>query len=298
MTLNDALDRYLKEVTPTKKPSTQVAEKRKAKPIKKLLGKYALAAITADRVARYRDERLATISRLGKPISRDTVRLELALLGHLFSTAIREWGMGLVINPVGNIKKPSAGQGRDRRLSLEEEDTLLNAAKAYSNPMAYWIIKLAILTSMRKGEILSIRKRHVDLRRRIIHLPNTKNNQARDVPLTKEAAAVLKEALANPIRPINTDLVFFGDHPGDRDKPYIIDNAWKTIRKKTAISGLRFHDLRHEAVSRLVEAGLSDMEVSAISGHKTMQMLRRYTHLRAEDLVAKLDAAEERRIRS
>lgn len=295
MTLNFAIDRYLKEVTPTKKPSTQVAEKRKAKPLKESLGKFALVAITADRVASYRDERLNTISRTGKPISKDTVRLELALLSHLFSTAIREWGLGLIANPVANIKKPSAGKGRDRRLSLEEEETLLKAARDYSNPMALWIIKLAIETGMRKGEIVSIRKRHIDLRRRIIHLPDTKNNQSRDVPLTKAAAAVLKDALQNPIRPIGTDLVFFGDDPKDRNKPYIIDNSWKTVRKKAGITGLRFHDLRHEAVSRLVEAGLSDMEVAAISGHKTMQMLRRYTHLRAEDLVQKLDAAEKRR---
>lgn len=294
LTLGAALDRYLKEVTPTKKSSTQVAEKRKAKPLRQSLGEYALAAVSADLVARYRDERLNTISRTGKPIRKDTVRLELALLSHLFSTAIREWGLGLVANPVANIKKPSAGKGRDRRLSFEEEEALLKAASNYSNPMAIWIIRLAIETGMRKGEILSVRKRHIDLRRRVIHLPDTKNNDARDVPMTKAAVAVLSEALRNPLRPISTDLVFFGDDPKDRNKPYIIDNAWKTIRKKAGITGLRFHDLRHEAVSRLVEAGLSDMEVAAISGHKTMQMLRRYTHLRAEDLVQKLDAVERK----
>jgi integrase len=288
--LSSALDKYLKEVSILKKPSTQVAEKRKAKPLKKLLGRYALAAITPDRVAWYRDERLATLNhRTGQPLSRDTVRLELALLSHMFSVAMREWGLGLIANPVSSIKKPSAGQGRDRRLSAEEEPILLRAAEEYSNPMAAQIIRLALATGMRKGEVLSLRKRHVDLRRRIIHLPDTKNNQARDVPLTKEAVAVLREAVKNPIRPMSTDLIFFGDDPKNRDKPYSIDSAWRVIRRKAGLTDLRFHDLRHEAVSRLVEMGLSDQEVAAISGHKTMQMLRRYTHLRAEDLVAKLD---------
>ncbi|MGB5178318.1 MAG: tyrosine-type recombinase/integrase, partial [Gammaproteobacteria bacterium] len=94
----------------------------------------------------------------------------------------------------------------------------------------------------------------------------------------------------NPVRPFVTDLIFFGE-PG-RDKirrPYEFRPAWHRVLKKAGIKGLRFHDLRHEAVSRLVEAGLGDQEVAAISGHKSMQMLKRYTHLRAEDLVARLD---------
>jgi len=70
---------------------------------------------------------------------------------------------------------------------------------------------------------------------------------------------------------------------------------WQKIKRDVGIVDLHFHDLRHEAVSRLVEAGLSDQEVSAISGHKSMQMLKRYTHLRAEDLVARIDEASQRR---
>jgi integrase len=110
------------------------------------------------------------------------------------------------------------------------------------------------------------------------------------VPLTVAAAEAMRAALANPIRPIDTDLVFFGEPGRDgRRRPYVFNRTWQRIVKQLGIIDFRFHDLRHEAVSRFVEAGLSDQEVAAISGHKSMQMLKRYTHLRAEDLVAKLD---------
>jgi integrase len=100
----------------------------------------------------------------------------------------------------------------------------------------------------------------------------------------------MRAALGNPIRPIDTDLIFFGEPGRDgKRRPYTITKLWATLRKREGFADLHFHDLRHEAVSRLVEAGLSDQEVSAISGHRSMQMLRKYTHLRSENLVEKLD---------
>ncbi len=107
--------------------------------------------------------------------------------------------------------------------------------------------------------------------------------------MTAKAITVLLEAINHPIRPIDTDLLFFGE-PG-RDgirRPYAINRAWTDMLKRIGIKGLRFHDLRHEATSRFVEAGLSDLEVSSITGHKSMQMLKRYTHLRTESLSAKI----------
>lgn len=72
-------------------------------------------------------------------------------------------------------------------------------------------------------------------------------------------------------------------------RPYNFNKVWLEIKESIDLKDFHFHDLRHEAVSRFVEAGLSDQEVAAISGHRSMQMLKRYTHLRAEDLVTKLD---------
>ena len=282
--LSAVLDRYLSEVTPTKKPSTAVREKRRAKILKKYLGDYSVTALTPELIGQYRDKRI----REGKSAS--SVRLELALLSHLFTIAIREWRLGLVGNPVSMVRKPAPPPGRNRRLKPKEEKRLLKACDAQSNPMLGWIVRLAIYTGMRQGEIESLTRDQVSLKSRIIKLTETKNGAARTVPLTKDAAKVLREALDHPVRPIETSLIFFGEPGKDGERrPYTFKPAWFKALRSAKIKGLRFHDLRHEAVSRLVEAGLNDQEVAAISGHKSMQMLKRYTHLRAEDLVCKLD---------
>lgn len=295
MTLRAAMARYLAEVSPTKGQGAAAREKNTAKPVLKALGDYSLAAITQQLVADYRDQRMATrSSRTGKPLSSNTVRLELALLSHLLTVAIQEWGIGLAQNPVAMVRKPKLPRGRDRRISVRQQARLLAECAQHSNPMLYWIVKLAIETGMRRGEIVTLRRGQVDLPRRIIHLSETKNGSVRNVPLTIRAVQMLEEALNHPIRPIDTDLIFWGDAhdsaTGER-KPYDFTEAWESARERAEVPDLHFHDLRHEAVSRLVEAGLSDQEVAAISGHKSMQMLKRYTHLRAEDLVAKLDRA-------
>ena len=295
LTFEKAMKRYLAEVTPTKRPFTQTGELRRSVPLIDFFGKYSLAAVTADLVAQYRDKRLAGEDRKGKdgaptPRAPNTVRLELALLGHLFTIALKEWGLGLAYNPVLNVRRPAPGPGRNRRLEPSEEVKLFQAVDKHSNPMLSWIVRVAMETGMRSSEIVSLRRTQVDLKRRVVRLLETKNTTPRTVPLSVAATKLFEQALANPIRPIDTDLVFFGEPGKDgKRRPYNFNKVWLEIKRNAGCSDFRFHDLRHEAVSRFVEGGLSDQEVSAISGHKSMQMLKRYTHLRAEDLVGKLD---------
>lgn len=294
MTFEAAMKRYLAEVTTTKRPLTQTAEKNRSGALVEFFGKYSLAAITTELIAEYRDARLAGEDRLkdGKPQPRaaNTVRLELALIGHLFTVAVKEWGLGLPFNPVLNLRRPSPGPGRNRRLNADEEARLLDAVDAHSNPMLGWIVRIAIETGMRSSEIATLRCSQVDVERRIVRLVETKNTLPRTVPLSKAATKNFKLALENPVRPEGTDLIFFGEPGKDKKRrPYNFNKVWGDIKRDVGVADFKFHDLRHEAVSRLVESGLSDQEVASISGHKSMQMLRRYTHLRAEDLVAKLD---------
>lgn len=300
MTFESAIDRYLKEVTVTKRPFTQQGELRRAVPLKAFFGKYSLAGITPELVATYRDKRLAGEDRGNegepKPRAGNTVRLELALIGHLFTIAIKGWGLGLAYNPVLNIRRPAPGAGRNRRLTDTEESHLFELVDGHSNPMLGWIVRIAVETAMRSSEITCLRKSQVDLAKRVVRLLETKNTMPRTVPLSKRATELFKAAVANPARPKDCDLVFFGEPGRDgKRRPYNFNKTWLAIKEQAGLKDLRFHDLRHEGVSRLVEAGLSDQEVSAISGHKSMQMLKRYTHLRAEDLVHKLDAVDRQR---
>ena len=238
--LEKALDRYLAEVSAGKRDSTASAESHKAKALKKKFGAYSLAAITPDLVAEYRDEQLAA----GKSAS--TVRLELSLLSHLFTIAIKEWRMGLFYNPVANIRKPAPAKGRDRRLSADEEKALFKVCDSYSNPMLGWIARIALYTGMRAGEIKTLTRRQVNLEKHTVHLTETKNGSARTVPLTKKALDIFRMALSNPAHPFDTDLIFFGE-PG-RDKvrrPYEFRPAWHRTLKEAGIKGLRFHDLHH-----------------------------------------------------
>ncbi|SDO22066.1 hypothetical protein [Vreelandella arcis] len=140
------------------------------------MGKYSLAALKPELVANYRDKRLNSLGRRGELISPNTVRLELALLGHFFTVSIQEWGLGLTYNPVQNIRKPSPGEGRSRRLSNDEEKRLFAVLRQHNNPMLAWIARIALETSIRS---------QVDVKRRLVRLTDTKNNEARLVPLTR-----------------------------------------------------------------------------------------------------------------
>ena len=180
-------------------------------------------------------------------------------------------------NPVNKVKMPPSSPARNRRLEDGEFERLEEAAKQTKNPHIWPIIVFAIETGMRRGEILGLQWEHVDVDRRIAFLPLTKNGSSREVPLSTKAALVLARQRQR----------------NDTPSPFPVTPngfrlAWDRLRSRTGLSDLRFHDLRHEAISRFFELGLNIPEVAVISGHKDPRMLFRHTHLRAEELVAKL----------
>ncbi|WP_237653943.1 site-specific integrase [Xanthomonas graminis] len=165
--------------------------------------------------------------------------MELALLGHMFTVALKEWGLGLASNPVQGIRRPPPGAGRDRRLTPEEEHRLLAAVDAHSNPMLGWIVRVALETGMRASELLGLHRSHVDLQRRIARLQQTKNGSSGTVPLTQEAVRVLRLAFANPVRPIDTDLLFFGEPGRDgKRRPYQFNPIWLKLERDGGMADL------------------------------------------------------------
>ncbi len=276
MALSKALDKYCRTVSIHKRGYLQEFYRVNVLKRSSLASKY-MDEITSVDIACYRDARLSTVSeRTGKPVSASTVRLEMALLSALFNLARIEWGT-CSHNPVEHVRKPQATLGRMRRLAAIEERRITRALRP-KNPELLAIFQLALETAMRQGEILSLQWEYVDLNLGIAHLPMTKNGTARDVPLSFKARQALRE-LAGP----RSGPVFSYTSNGFK-------SAWRVMLAGLGIVDLHFHDLRHEAVSRLFELGtLNVMEVAAISGHKSLNMLKRYTHLRATQLVRKLD---------
>ncbi len=281
-TLGEALDRYAKTITVSKKEqSSELSKIRQwqSRPISKRF----LSTIGGKELASVMREMEAE----GK--SANTIRLHLAVFSHLYKIARTEWGMNSLDNPVELVRKPKLPQGRDRRLVDDEEARLLAACAKAKNPWLLPVVRFAIETASRAGEILETKGKakdgvrpvettgvlwkNVDLTKRTALLLDTKNGTDRLVPLSSVVVDVLKALPRSP------DGKVFGT------TYEAIHLAFVRACKRAGITGLTFHDLRHEGTSRLFEKGLNPMQVAAITGHKTLQMLKRYTHLRAEDLV-------------
>ena len=275
ITISELIDRYSKEVTPLKKSSER--ELSRLKNLNSFFGSFTLARLQSSMVAQYRDERL------NEGLSGSTVVKDLNTLSHIVDTAIKEWNCHISFNPVKNIRRPKPNPSRTRRLYPYEEQKLLAVCREHSLMMEA-IVVFAIETGMRLGEMINLQWKDVDLSKSIATLHTTKNGELRQVPLSSKAKDVLNQLP----RHIERQFVFW------RWKtPSGFEASWQRVIKRSSLVDFRFHDLRHEATSRLFEKGLSVMEVSAITGHKTLQMLKRYTHLDAEDIVQKLNYKEQ-----
>ena len=272
--LSDLLHRYLRDVVPLKKGHTTESY-RIGLLLRRDISKLSLEYLTPATIANYRDRRL-------KEVSRGTVRRELTVLRHCFEKARREWGVSISSNPVATIDKPKDSPARTRRLTEDDERRLTEGLKFTRNPFHKTAILFAIETGMRRGEILKFCWRDLNREHRYIHLKDTKNGYERHVPLSPKAMA-----LVNSI-PVGKDHEFV--FPISANALY---QSWERLRQRCGIKDLRFHDLRHEAISRFFELGLSIPEVSLISGHRDPRMLFRYTHLRATDVAEKLRRLSE-----
>ena len=285
-TVSEALDRYEKEVSSGKKGHGKEKYTIDHWRNSSLAARF-LSNIRSSDLAKWRDERL-------KEVSASTVNRLLNLLSHVFTVAAQDWGMGGLPNPVRNVRRPKNPIARERRLLPGELEAILSATKS---PSIEDVIHFAIETGMRRGEIARMKWDHVDLKKKVLLVPETKTETPRRVPLSSLAILILEKI------PRRIDGKVWGYDEKGMGITRVFQEATKRARAtyvkefeekhkgdKTAkpdpafLVDLTFQDLRHEATSRFFEKGLNPMQVAAITGHKTLQMLKRYTHLKAEDL--------------
>lgn len=291
-TLLEALERYEVEITPTKRGAA--TEDYRIKTWKKSkLAKLSLASLRGSDFANWRDERL-------KHVSSGTVKRELGTVCHLFNVARKEWGYEGLINPIESIRLPREPQGRERIFFAEEENYLLAAFEkpksstgrersGQINPWLKPIVLLALETAMRQGEILSLRWENIRLADQVALLPMTKNGLSRNVPLSKKAVEILNSiprCLYGPVFPITANCLKLGFVRSiKRARAKYVENGGTDVR---VLTNLRFHDLRHIAITRLADKLPNIVELASVSGHSDVRMLKRYYHPTAESLAKKL----------
>jgi integrase len=268
-TFAEIIERYITEVLPTMRGGNADYIRLKAlarRPIAKL----SMVALTPQKIAQHRDERL-------KEIAPATAIRELSYFSSIITHARKEWGIN-INNPVALVARPKNPQGRSRILDAEETNALFEALRP-TGRRSIWmlpLVSLALETAMRRSELLGLRWEHIDLGRRTIFLQLTKNGTSRTVPLSTHAIQILTEM------PRNIDgRVFPVTHE-------VVSQAFNRARKQAGVKDIRFHDLRHMAITRLAEKLPNLIELSAVSGHKSLAMLKRYYHPNPEQLAEKL----------
>lgn len=271
-TLQELLKRYQSDIL-DQHPKKKRDQTRHIDWWKDQLGEYCLADITPQLLSEYRDKLSKGITPKGTQRSPATVNRYLAALSHAFSTAANEWGW-IENNPVLKVRKLTEPRGRVRFLSDDERTNLLTACEKHSHQL-YTIVALALSTGARQGEILNLTWNNIDLTRGMIILEHTKNDERRAIPLQGHALELIKDM--SKVRQINTRLLF----PSriNSNKPLNIQKIWESAVKKAEVEDFRFHDLRHSAASYLAMNGATTGEIAEILGHKTLQMVKRYSHL-------------------
>ncbi|MBS0587032.1 MAG: site-specific integrase [Proteobacteria bacterium] len=275
-TLAEMIDRYCRDVLPSKKSAKDQAQQLAW--WKSEIGSYSLADITPSLIGECRDKLGREITVRNKLRSPASVVRYMAALSHALTIAVKEWGW-LEDSPMRKVTKPKESRGRVRFLSDDERMRLLKACKESSNPYLYSVVVLALSTGMRQGEIMGLTWDVVDLNQGRAILHETKNGERRAVAITGRALELLKEL--SKVRRIDCNLLFPAKEkaPQKPQKPMDLRTPWETAVKKAELHDFKFHDLRHSAASYLAMNGASLAEIAEVLGHKTLQMVKRYAHL-------------------
>lgn len=282
-TLSECFDRYEREVTPRKRSAKR--EESHLRILRDLpIAGMSISRIRGADLAAVRDEWLRADH------APATVVRRLALLSHVFATAQRAWGMESLVNPVRAVEAPKIRNARTRRISDEEVDAICSACA--SDEMRA-LIRLALATAMRRGELCALQWQYIDFELRTAYLPETKNGHARTVPLSSAAVSALRRVpgkTKGPVFSLRPDSVTqsFERAVARARRGYEADcEATGQEPSHSHLRDIRFHDLRHEATTRLADR-LQIHELGAVTGHRDLRMIQRYYHPQASDLARKL----------
>lgn len=268
MMLSELFDRYAREVSSTKRGFKWEALRLRRWGRDEIGGK-RLDELVAEDFAKWRDSRL-------RDVAPSTVRREMVLMNSVFSIARDEWGL-VSVSPMNGVKKPPESQARDRLPAEGEIERLQFSAGSdltKATARAFHAFLFAGETAMRAGEIVGMMWADVDLGRRIVRLPITKNGTSREVPLSSQAVAFLESLpKQDPVFGLSSSQ---------------LDALWRKLRDRAAVSNLTFHDSRHWAITRLAKR-LDVMDLARMVGHKNLSQLLTYYNEKAEDLAKRLD---------
>ncbi len=272
-TVAELLDRFVAEKIPLRAPESQTKLTHRLEWWKKKLGaNTTLAEVAPARLVEIRDGLSRGESPSRRPVAPATVNRHLALVARAFSVAVKEW-FWLEDNPFRRVPRLKEPRGRVRFLDDEERVRLLKTCQQSGEPRLYPLVLLALSTGARQGSLMKLRWPDIDFERGSVVFHETKNGDRISVPITGPAFDMMREL--SRVRRLDTDLVFTNQWRRAR----FPREAWERTVAAAGISDFTFHDLRHTAASYLAMSGATLTEIADVLGHKTLVMVKRYSHL-------------------
>lgn len=272
-TFDEMIEKFMIEHAPKCEPTTQ----RRFKSIKDhLMQKFSgmtLSSITPKSISEYIE------FRRGEGAAGGTINREFAMLSKAFSLAWKRWEW-CKENPCSKVQKELENNRIDRWLTPKEEERLMFHSQGYLDGQLPEIIILALHTAMRQGEILNLRWQDVDLFRKVIIVSKTKNKEPKTIPMTD----TLYELLKDKSKVVSMSGFIFVSRSGTKIDPSKLQMKFRKTLKMAEIERFRFHDLRHTAATRMVQAGVDLYTVSKILGHRDLSTTQRYAHHCPESL--------------
>ncbi len=272
LTVKDLINRYLSDHSkPNKAIESYKSDTYRSKVILKHFGKMLISEVAPRHISKF------IKARRKDGVSETTIRHELHIMRHSYSLAMKEWEL-INESPFAKIKLPRGDNKRVRYLSDDEEKMLMQALPEWLKP----IVIVAKETGMRLSNVLSLRWKQVNLFQKVVILETTKNKEPLGIPMTDKVFNILKSL--SKIRRIDSDYIFGYGKDGKPFGRFWVSESFRNARKKAGIEDLRFHDLRHDFCSKLVQRGVDLYSVAGLAGHKDIKTTQRYAHLSPEKL--------------